>query len=67
MNKDFIIVIEGMKGFFAVHIWLKEDEKGVDGPFCEFHEDSWGLYTTRELAEAQARQWAEEIGVEYRG
>jgi hypothetical protein len=67
MNKDFITVLEGTKGFFAVHIWRKEDEEGVDGPFCEFHKDSWGIYKTRESAEAEARQWAEETGIEYRG
>jgi hypothetical protein len=58
MTKDFTTVFEGTSGFFAVHIWFDEEK----GHFWEPYE--WGRYTTREEAKAQARQWAEDMGLE---
>lgn len=57
---DFTTVFEGVGGFFAVHIYYKEEE----GHLWEPYEIG---YTTREEAKAQARQWAEDMGVEYHG
>ena len=52
---DFTTVFEGVGGFFAVHIYYKEEE----GHLWEPYEIG---YTTREEAKAQARQWAEDMG-----
>ena len=64
MIKEFITTTEGMSGFFAVHMWLNEEEDF--GPFYEPYATGFGRYATREEAEVEARQWAEETGMEYR-
>lgn len=64
MTKEFITVTEGMSGFFAVHMWLNEEEDF--GSFWEPYDTGIGRYSTRESAELEARQWAEETGMEYR-
>ena len=64
MTKDFITVLEGMNGFFAVHIWLNEEEDF--GPFWEPYERSFRTHPTREEAEVEARQWADNMEMEYR-
>ena len=64
MTKDFITVTEGMSGFFAVHMWLNEEEDF--GPFWEPYDTGYGRYNTREEAEVEAKAWAGEVGYEYR-
>lgn len=64
MTKDFITVTEGMSGFFAVHMWLNEEEDF--GPFWEPYDTGYGRYNTREEAEREAREWSMESGYEYR-
>lgn len=64
MTKDFITVLEGMNGFFAVHIWLNEEEDF--GPFWEPYERSFRTHPTREEAQVEAREWADNMEMEYR-
>lgn len=64
MAKEFITVAEGMSGFFAVHMWLNEEEDF--GPFWEPYDTGFGRYDTREEAIADAKEWAEATGMEYR-
>lgn len=64
MTKNFITTTKGMSGFFAVHMWLNEEEDF--GPFWEPYETGMGRYATREEAEVEARQWAEDWEMEYR-
>jgi hypothetical protein len=64
MTKRFITVTEGMSGFFAVHMWLNQEEDC--GDFWEPYDSGIGRYATREEAEVEARQWAEMEGMEYR-
>lgn len=64
MTKNFITVTEGMNGFFAVHMWLNEEEDF--GPFWEPYNTGIGRYATRLEAEREAKQWAKETGMEYR-
>ena len=63
-SKNFITVTQGMSGWFAVHMWLNEEEDF--GPFWEPYDTGIGRYATREAAELEARQWAEETGMDYR-
>jgi hypothetical protein len=63
MTKNYITVTEGMSGFFAVHMWLNEEEDF--GPFWEPYETGMGRYATREEAEVEAKRWAEDWGMEY--
>lgn len=65
MTKDFITVTEGMSGFFAVHMWLNEEEDDI-GPFWEPYETGMGRYATHEEAMVEAMAWADETGMEYR-
>ncbi len=62
--KEFITTTEGMNGFFAVHMWLNEEEDF--GPFWEPYQRSFRTHPTREEAEAEAKQWAEDFEMEYR-
>ena len=64
MIKNFITTTQGMGGFFAVHMWLNEEEDF--GPFWEPYETGMGRYATREEAIANARVWANQTGMEYR-
>jgi hypothetical protein len=64
MVKSFITVTEGMSGWFAVHMWLNEEEDF--GPFWEPYDTGYARYTTREAAEDEAREWADQTGMEYR-
>lgn len=65
MVKDYITVTEGMSGFFAVHIWLNEEEDF--GPFWEPYQTGFGRYATREEAVVEAKDWADASGIEYKG
>jgi hypothetical protein len=64
-DKHFITVMEGMNGFFGVHVWLNEEEEDI-GPFWEPYERSFRTHPTREEAEVEAQQWAEDMEMEYR-
>jgi hypothetical protein len=64
MTKDFITITEGMSGFFAVHMWLNEEEDF--GPFWEPYDTGFGRYATREEAEVEAKSWSQETGIEFR-
>lgn len=64
MIKNFITVTEGMSGFFAVHMWLNEEEDF--GPFWEPYDTGVGRYATREEAEDEAKEWAATYGMELR-
>ena len=64
MTKEFITVTEGISGFFAVHMWLNEEEDF--GPFWEPYDTGMGRYATREEAMVEALAWADETGMEYR-
>ena len=61
--KHFVTVTEGMSGFFAVHMWLNEEEDF--GPFWEPYESGFGRYGTREEALVEAKQWALELELPY--
>lgn len=62
MSKDFITTTEGMSGFFAVHMWYNRE----DGGFWEPYDTGYGRYLTRERAQEEAIEWAQELGLEYR-
>ena len=62
--KHFITTTGGMNGFFAVHMWLNEEEDF--GPFWEPYESGFGRYATIEEAQAEAQSWAEDMEMEYR-
>lgn len=64
MAKEFITVTEGMSGFFAVHMWLNEEEDF--GPFWEPYDTGMGRYATHEEAMVEALAWSDETGIEYR-
>lgn len=64
MTKHFITTTEGVSGFFAVHMWLNEEEDF--GPFWEPYDTGFGRYETREEAIAEAQNWARMEGMEYR-
>lgn len=64
MAKEFITTTEGMSGFFAVHMWLNEEEDF--GPFWEPYDTGFGRYATREQAIVEAIEWAANTGIEYR-
>ena len=64
MIKNFITVTEGMSGFFAVHMWLNEEDDF--GPFWEPYDTGYGRYATRDGAEVEALEWAHQTGMEYR-
>lgn len=64
MVKNFITTTQGMSGFFAVHMWLNEEEDF--GAFWEPYDTGMGRYATREEAIIEALQWAEEMEIEYR-
>ena len=63
MMKHFVTVTEGMSGFFAIHMWLNEEEDF--GPFWEPYESGIGRYGTREEAIVEAKQWAWELELPY--
>lgn len=63
--KQFITTTQGMSGFFAVHMWLNEEEKDI-GPFWEPYDTGIGRYETREEAEREAIDWAAMTEMEYR-
>jgi hypothetical protein len=63
-DKDFITTKEGMYGWFAVHIWLNEED--LERPFWEPYERSFRTHPTREEAEVEAREWARNMEMEYR-
>lgn len=63
MTKDFITTSEGMYGWFAVHMWLNEEEDF--GAFWEPYQRSFRTHPTREEAEVEARQWADNMEMEY--
>lgn len=64
MSKDFITVTEGMNGYFAVHMWLNNEEDF--GPFWEPYDSGFGRYATKEEAIAEAMAWANEAGMEFK-
>jgi hypothetical protein len=65
MNKNFITVTEGMNGFFALEMWFNEEDlEGLS--FWEPYQRSFRTHPTREEAEAEGRQWAEDMEIEYR-
>lgn len=64
MSKDFITVTEGMSGYFAVHMWLNNEEDF--GPFWEPYDSGFGRYATKEEAIAEAMAWADEAGMEFK-
>lgn len=64
MIKNFITVTEGMSGFFAVHMWLNEEDE--EFPFWEPYDTGMGRYATREQAEAEALEWADQTAMEYK-
>lgn len=64
MTKDYITIMHGTSGFFACHVWLNEEDE--DEPFWEPYESGIGRYATREEAEVEARQWAEDMEMELR-
>jgi hypothetical protein len=64
MTKNFITVTEGMSGFFAVHMWLNEQEDF--GPFWEPYDTGMGRYATYAEALDEALGWAVDSGMEFR-
>lgn len=65
MTKFFFTTAEGISGYFAVLMWLNEEELDI-GPFWEPYDTGFGRYATREEAVEEAKHWAEECGYEYR-
>ena len=64
MAKNFITTTQGMSGFFAVHMWYNEEDP--EFKFWEPYDTGMGRYSTREEAVAEAQDWAEMSGMEYR-
>ena len=62
--KDFITVTQGMSGFFAVHMWLNEED--LEAPFWEPYQRSFRTHPTREEAIVEAKQWAKDCEYAYR-
>ena len=63
-TKNFITVTQGMSGWFAVHMWLNEED--LEMPFWEPYDTGMGRYATREEAVVEAKEWADQTGMEYR-
>lgn len=53
----------GISGYFAVELWLNPD--GMFEPFVEPWSTGMDRYKTKEEAVEEAKQWAEEEGMEY--
>ena len=62
MNKPYMTVTQGMSGYFAVLMTWNDEFDG----FYEPYQTGVGRYETKEEAEVEAKQWAEEEGVEYK-
>ena len=58
----YMTVTHGMRGYFAVLLWWNRDYGG----FWEPWNTGIGSYDSAQKAEQEARQWAEEEGVEFR-
>ena len=63
-TKNFITVTQGMSGWFAVHMWYNEED--LDFGFWEPYDTGMGRYATREEAVVEAKEWADQTGMEYR-
>lgn len=59
-KKPFITIYLSIGGWKAVHIWWNP------GGFWEPYQTGVGAYYTKEPAEAEAKAWAEDEGMEYR-
>lgn len=64
MLKEFITTTHGMSGYFAVHMWYNTED--YEYGFWEPYDTGFGRYDTREEAIADAKEWAEATGIEYR-
>lgn len=65
MNKDYpthISVSHGMSGYFAVMLCWNSEHGGFYEPWTT----GIGRYATKEEAEEEAKQWAEDEEMEYR-
>jgi hypothetical protein len=59
-HNNYMTVTHGMSGFFAVKLWWNPDG------FWEPWTTGFGRYATREEAVAEAKELAEEEGIEYK-
>jgi hypothetical protein len=60
---NFITVMQGGSGWFAVEMWYNNQD---DYGFWEPWQTGIGRYATREQAIVEAKQWAEDCDLEYR-
>lgn len=60
MNKPFITVSNGLRGWFAVNMWWNPEHDG----FYEPWNTGCGSYETREGAIKEAKAWAEADGID---
>lgn len=58
--RDFVTTSEGGRGWFAVHVWWNPEG------FYEPYNTGFGRYATKEEAIKEAKELAEEEGLEYR-
>lgn len=61
-TSKFITTTHGMSGYFAVMMWLNPEMGGLLEPY----ETGIGRYATEDEARAEARDWAEAEGLEFK-
>jgi hypothetical protein len=63
--KPYITVTKLGSGWAAIHLWWNTQEPDL-APFWEPYQTGLGRYATQELAEVEAREWAEAEELEYK-
>ena len=61
-HPDYVSVTHGMSGYFAVHLRWYNEFSG----YYDVEQSGHGRYSTKEEAEAEGREWAKAMGVEFR-
>lgn len=61
-HKQYVTITSGLSGFFAVHVWWNTELGG----FWEPYDTGLGRYQDFKDAEAEAIDWAKDLGLEYR-
>jgi hypothetical protein len=62
-KKPYMTISKGMAGYFCVIIHYNYE---YGAPFSEPLESGSGRYTTKAEAEAEGREWAKELGIDYK-
>jgi hypothetical protein len=61
MNKDFITITKGLRGWFAVHMWWNKE---LDG-FWEPWQSGIGSFENKADAIKEGKQWADAEGLDF--